>query len=116
MNSTMPTDDDFYNKYTPLLNHFFNDEEACSWSGCMYETYDEELAYVLSFATNEALCRNVWTIIEGDDSSIVICAGYHVVNRMGYLITDEPWDDEGEFYVCEDLCELEEEEDLDEQA
>lgn len=91
--------DDFYEKYTPLLNHFYNDENGCSWSGCMLETYGQELDYVLSFANNPALKRNLWTIVEGDDGQACICADYHLVNRMGYLITDEPWEDDGEVYV-----------------
>jgi hypothetical protein len=104
-----PTEDEFYEKYHPLLNHFFNSEDGCGWAGCAYETYGEELDYILSFANNPALQKNVWTIVEGDSGGFVICAGYHIVNRWCYLITDEPWEDEGEYYVCEDLCENEEE-------
>lgn len=36
--------------------------------------------------------RNFWTIIEGDDGSLWASSGYHSVNVVGYLITEEPWD------------------------
>lgn len=94
--------DNFYEKYTPLLNPFYHDENACSWGGCMLEVYGKELEYVLSFANNPALRKNVWTILEGDFNITCVCADYHLVNRMGYLITDQPWEDEGEAYEDED--------------
>ena len=98
--------DNFYEKYHPLPNHFYTNPEDCPWDGCMLETYDREIEYVLSFANNPALQRNLWTIVEGDDGQVCICAGYHLVNRMGYLITDEPWGDEGECYVDDGDWEL----------
>lgn len=97
------TEDQFYEKYNPKLNHFFNDEDATSFGGCMYETYGKEVEHVLSVARNPETANTVWTIIDGDDESLWIVAGYHLVNRMGYLITEEPWQDEFEQYICEYL-------------
>ena len=37
---------------------------------------------------------NVWTVVEGDDDGLYACKGYHVVNRVYYLVTEEPWTDE----------------------
>lgn len=36
---------------------------------------------------------NVWTVVDGDDNVSVICNGYHIVNRMHYLITEVPWEE-----------------------
>jgi hypothetical protein len=33
----------------------------------------------------------LWTIVEGDDGSLVILSGRHFVNRIGYVITEEDW-------------------------
>lgn len=98
----MKTLDDFYEKYTPLLNPFYEDEDACSWNGCMLETYGQEIDYVLKFANNPALKNNLWTIVEGDNGEMIISADCHLVNRVGYLITNEPWDNADECYVDDD--------------
>ncbi|TAN06833.1 MAG: hypothetical protein EPN36_03635 [Rhodanobacteraceae bacterium] len=37
--------------------------------------------------------NRVWTVIEGDEGTLYAMAGYHVVNRVGYLVTREPWTD-----------------------
>ena len=59
----------------------------------MYETYDEELQYVFDLSKKE---NRVWTIVEGDDGMCFV-AGFHLVNRMGYLVTEKPWNDEGDW-------------------
>jgi len=33
----------------------------------------------------------LWTIVEGEDASLIIVSGWHYVNRFGYVITDEDW-------------------------
>lgn len=33
----------------------------------------------------------VWTVMEGDDGTWVTDAGFHVVNKIGYLVTQNPW-------------------------
>lgn len=35
--------------------------------------------------------RFVWTIVEGDSGDLYASAGYHLVNRLGYIITEVPW-------------------------
>jgi hypothetical protein len=35
--------------------------------------------------------HRVWTVVEGDEDTLYAMAGYHVVNRVGYLVTREPW-------------------------
>lgn len=33
---------------------------------------------------------HIWTLVE-EDGIMVIISGYHYVNRMGYIITEVPW-------------------------
>ena len=74
-----------------------------SFGGKMFETYGPELAFVQQMAKQ----NRVITIIESDegdevdDEGYVIAnmyyvSGYHVVNRIGYLITESPIDFEFE--------------------
>lgn len=109
----MLTDDAFYSTYKTILNPFILQkyknkeidpsliENREAWQGCMLETYGEELQYVLDTAKTKPL--HIWTIVEGDDDTIVISAGYHLVNRMGYLITEQPVQspDGCEDYLCD---------------
>ena len=35
-------------------------------------------------------CHYVWTIVDdGDEGNEYVCEGYHIVNRMGYLVTEK---------------------------
>lgn len=84
-------------QYRPVNNHL--DEDA-SWQGedgvgVMFETYGEELDYVLSVAKSDPKC--VWTYVDGDDGSTLVINGYHLVNRIGYFVTEVPADDESVF-------------------
>lgn len=47
--------------------------------------------------------KNLWTIVEADGSLYAI-TGVHLVNRIGYLVTEEPWteDIEAVWYLCDD--------------
>ena len=56
----------------------------------LLETFGEELEKVLA-----APPENVWTLIDGDDGNTYIVNGYHHVNRINYIITEEPF--EGDF-------------------
>lgn len=97
------TDDDFYEKYLPEFNQVLlpkmwgAPEDMCSFCGCMYETYGEELEYV-----EKQPNINIWTIVDNsDEDSFSIVAGFHRVNRFGYLVTPTPWESENEEYLCE---------------
>lgn len=59
----------------------------------MFETYGADLQTVLG--THH---RYIWTWMQGDHSDI-ICAGYHLVNRLGYYITEVPWTNEDDYCV-----------------
>ena len=107
------TMDDFDNKYTTQYNQVelkkfqamedtgnLLPDDMCSFGGCMYETFSPEIDYIYELLTNKKN-KNIWTIVDGDDGDLLIIAGFHIVNRFGYLITDEEWEDEYEQYVCD---------------
>lgn len=78
------TDDEFESKFTKIKNHL---DENASFDGCMFETHSEELEYV--FNLSKTAPKRVWTIIEGERDSLYYSNGFHLVNRLGFLITEE---------------------------
>ena len=68
--------------YQPRSNHL-RDEETD-----LFETYGVELGYVL--ATADIKPAHVWTLVDGEDGTYVV-NGYHLVNRIAYMITHEPF-------------------------
>ena len=81
------TYDEFIDTYKPVTNHL---DDNAAFDGWMFETYGVENDYVNTINKTDA-CR-VWTII--DSEGLAIIAGKHWVNRIGYLITEIPWEDE----------------------
>ena len=80
------TEDQFEERYTLLVNHI---DPNASWAsgdenGCLFETYGPELDFVRA---QDPRC--IWTVIDGDDGTAIV-SGYHLVNRIGYLISTEP--------------------------
>jgi hypothetical protein len=86
----------FEEKYKPIKNHLSSDPDEV-----MFETYGEEVDYVI-LQDN----KNVWTYVDGDESSLLV-AGYHYVNRLGYYITEVPWTDENEYVLLSEELECE---------
>lgn len=82
------TEDEFYEKFHPIGNHIV---DGAPFDGCMFETYGEELDYINKVTPNNR--KNIWTILE-NEGKLYISSGYHFVNRMGYLITEEEHDDD----------------------
>ena len=78
--------DQWAEAYQPRNNHL-RDEETD-----LFETYGVELGYVL--ATADIKPAHVWTLVDGDGGTYVV-NGYHLVNRIAYMITHEPF--KGEF-------------------
>jgi hypothetical protein len=95
-------EDAWYEKYKPVSNHL--DPDA-SWHngeyGIMFETYGEELDYVISQIDK----NTVWTYIDNNEGGLSVVAGYHIVNRIGYFITEVPWESDDLFWVVEDYSE-----------
>jgi hypothetical protein len=42
----------------------------------------------------------VWTIVDGDDGNMYADPGFHIVNKVGYTVTEQPWSDD-EFVLAE---------------
>jgi hypothetical protein len=81
--TTIITGYEWEGKYQPITNHFDPDT---SWNGTVFETYGEELDFVMAQDPNL-----VWTwVMEGDESTLL--SGFHNVNRMGYFICKIPFD------------------------
>lgn len=80
----------WWKKFVPKKNHL--DNEA-SWAGYMYETYGDELEFVRTQPDT-----HVWTFLQADDKHYVV-SGYHLVNRLGYFVTENPWVEETQFRV-----------------
>jgi len=73
----------FEKKYIPIEN---KDGDI------LYETYGKDVTKVLDTPVD-----HVWTIVDCD-GKLVITAGYHIVNRMNYMITMKPWKNNAECY------------------
>ena len=79
--------DNWTAKYKPIKNHL---DDNASGDGDMFETFGEELAFVLG---SDPKC--IWTLVNGDNGNLYIVDGYHLVNRVNYFITEVPF--EGKF-------------------
>ena len=90
--NTVLTYDAWADKYRPTVNHLaeyasFDDGDG----GLMFETYGEEIEYVLSVCRKGEEDR-VWTYVDGDDGTYIV-NGLHYVNRIGYFVTTNPCDE-----------------------
>lgn len=77
---------EFEKEFKPLKNHLDNN---ASLDGSMYETYGAEYEYILEIDKKEP--NKVWTYLDTDNGPI-LTSGFHTVNRIGYLITNEGFD------------------------
>lgn len=86
------TEEQFYDDYCPIENHL---DKNASFDGFMFETFGEELEYIKSLCENENDKKRIWTVIaeEDDLGNIIIeyMAGLHLVNRIGFLVTEKPY-------------------------
>ena len=80
--------EEFVEKYKPIENHLMLGN---GYDDCMYETYGEEIQYVVDMANSDKK-QCVWTIIDADNENTYIIPGYSLLDRLGYLITEVPCD------------------------
>jgi hypothetical protein len=80
------SEDEFDQQY-PLMANYLNPHAgwAVDDTGCLFETYGEELAFV-----RQQDPATVWTLVDGDDGDQFLVSGFHFVNRIGYLVSTIP--------------------------
>jgi hypothetical protein len=79
--------EDAFDASFPLLPNHLNPNASWTFGegrGCLFETFGDELEFV-----HRQDLRSVWTLIDTDDVMCVI-SGYHLVNRVGYLLSSLP--------------------------
>lgn len=75
--------DQWAETYKPMTNHIDKESDTI-----LYETYGEELNYIRAKASFRP--AHVWTLVDGEDGTYII-NGYHFVNRIAYIVTEEPF-------------------------
>ncbi len=84
--------DEWVEEFKPAQNHI---DKNAFIDGLMFETYGKELEFVRAQDINR-----IWTFIESD-GVFCVSEGMHIVNRLGYAITEKPYA-ENTFYIIED--------------
>lgn len=79
------TYDQWFVDHKPIVNPYLSEGDFHAYKGRMFETYGPEV--VLVSLVEE---HHVWTLIDGEDTMVIV-AGRHFVNRLGYFVTVEPW-------------------------
>ena len=70
-----------------------------------FESLKEVEDYLLENNLNygEERYRHIWTMVDGDNDSVVLINGFHFVNRLGYVLCQIPWgygtNDDKELYI-----------------
>ena len=63
----------------------------------LLQTFGKDLKVVMKQVKKNP--KKVWTIIDCGERKLYAIAGYHFVNRLNYVITEEEWKDESEEYI-----------------
>lgn len=82
---------EFVATYRPIQNHLC---EGSPLGGTMFETYGDEMDFVKEVLA-QAGNKRIWTYVSEGNSEMIV-AGLRFVNRLGYIITEEEWDDDWE--------------------
>jgi hypothetical protein len=85
------TENEWWDTFKPIKNP--HDDNA-SFEGHMFETYGVEVKQV-----SDADPLYTWTYIDGDDGATYIINGRCIVNRIGYFITEVPWDESKDYQM-----------------
>lgn len=74
---------EFDDRHPLLTNHL---DPHAGWAvadaGCLFETYGRELQFV-----RRRHPSTVWTLVDGDHGDQHLLSGFHLVNRIGYLVS-----------------------------
>lgn len=79
---------EFDEQFRALPNHL---NPTAPWDqgdarGCLFETYGKDYEFIKSHDQ-----RRVWTLVDNNDGTMNILSGHRWINRLGYLITQNPW-------------------------
>jgi hypothetical protein len=80
-------------QFKPQINHFLPEDEAvecASFGGIAYETYGQENDYIEQMKVTDP--KRVWTIMCYGNNPIL--SGWHYCDRLCYVITEIPADDD----------------------
>ena len=80
----MITWDEWEATYKPTPNPASNEEEV------FWQAFYENLKDIPKDIPNE----RIWTMIDGDGIYTHLTSGVHVINRLGYMVSDVPWTDD----------------------
>lgn len=85
-NETIILAEESFDKNFPLVKNHLDSNAA--FDGCLFETFGAELDHV-----RQTPSEYVWTYQENDNGRLCITSGFHVVSRIGYLISTVPWNE-----------------------
>ena len=89
------TYDLFEKTYKPVKNHL---DDECDYDLIMFETYGNEHQFILDTLANPETNKCVWTVI-GEHDETELASGYHIENRLGYIVTEIPLADDCDMFV-----------------
>lgn len=90
-------DDEFVERFRPVPNHLdLHSGFDLGQGGCLFAPTGQSMQFVR--AQNP---RTVWTLVE-EDGCLFIESGLHIVNRLGYLVTAQPIEDDIAYTVALD--------------
>lgn len=79
-----------------LMNLISEDEFDFAFNPLEVTPHGDRMVY--SYVEAERIAKekglskeHIWTIVEGDDDSLYAQAGCHVVNTIGFVVTEKPW-------------------------
>ncbi len=89
------TEEEFDQRFKPIPNP--------RDGGFYYDTPEDE--DLIKTAAEE---RRLFTAVDGDNGETLLYSGWHLVNRFAYVITENAWEPDIEYYVeligAEDYC------------
>ncbi|RLI98728.1 MAG: hypothetical protein DRP08_07910 [Candidatus Aenigmatarchaeota archaeon] len=82
-----------------MLDDVYNVVEGLSEHGhdSMLETFGKDLDLVLEQVRKNY--KKVWTLVDVGKKDLIAVTGYHLCNRINYVITEEEWKNEDEEYI-----------------
>jgi hypothetical protein len=81
------TENQWLAEFKPLPNPI---DASCGYDYgagcCLVETFGKHLDYLRSIPENR-----IWTVMDNDDGNPCISSGMSFVNRLGYIVTENPF-------------------------